>query len=111
MVELGVRRRSYSEAMALMSKTNWVTRGALEDLYWEKSLSPSQVGLKLGLSRTVVLGLMKKLSIPRRTTSQAGVKFPKRPFAGDENEASYLLGFRIGDLHAEIDGHQVRFST
>lgn len=111
MTRLGVPRRSYAEAMVLKSRTAWVTKDLLSNLYWGKRLSTSQVGEKLGLDHATVLELMNRFSIPRRTTSQAGMKYDKHPFSDDPLEACYLLGFRSGDLHAAMYGLQVRLST
>ncbi len=111
MIRLGVPRRSYVEATKLQSKTSWITGALLNDLYWRERLSLSQIGAKLGMHHTSILELMNRFSIPRRTTSQAGMRYEKHPFSGDPNEASYLLGFRAGDLHAAMYGYQVRLST
>jgi hypothetical protein len=55
--------------------------------------------------------MMKRYGIPRRTLSEAGMKFAKTSFSGNPAESAYLLGFRTGDLHATIDGNQIRLGT
>lgn len=54
---------------------------------------------------------MDKHGIPRRSTSQAGMKYAKTSFSGGKLEASYLLGLRVGDLNVAVSGFQIRAAT
>ena len=111
MQKLGVPTRSYREAIALVSRTGWITADLLKDLYWKKKLSRSQIAKELSGSSGWVGKLMARHGIPTRTISEAGLRYPKRPFSGDSSEASYTLGLRAGDLHARMYGFQTRLST
>ena len=55
--------------------------------------------------------MMKKYGISRRTAAEAGVDYPKTSFSGNPIDRAYLIGLRTGDLHATIDGNQVRIDT
>lgn len=108
---IGLRSRTYSEAIELLSKTNGISREVLSNLYNKRKLSSNQIGSKFGVSHSTILKLMEKYSIPRRTTPEAGQKYPKRAFSGNQLEAAYMLGFRTGDLHSVRTGYQVGLST
>lgn len=111
MVRLDVQRRPYAEAIELLRKTRGISKEILSDLYYGQKLSISQIGSRFGVTYTAIWKLMERYSIPRRTTSEAGQKYPKHPFKETALVAAYLLGFRTGDLHAVRSGNQVRFST
>lgn len=71
----------------------------LNDLYWNKNLSPYKIGYIFGCSFATVTNRFKEFGIPFKNHSMARQKYPKQNFSGDLCEKAYLLGFRIGDLN------------
>lgn len=103
--------RTSEEINAQLRKHPLPERAILHRLYWVDRLSMSQIGRKLGATESWVWGLMNKYDIPRRTSSEAGIDFPKTSFSGSPAERAYLIGFRTGDLHAIVNGSQIKVST
>lgn len=103
--------RTRDENRELLRKHPLPDKNTLFQLYWAGRLSLSQIGQKLGASEFWVWKLMKTYGIPRRTSAEAGIEFPKAQFSGDPIERAYLIGFRTGDLHSTLDGSQVRIGT
>ncbi len=71
----------------------------LKKLYWDKRLSPYQIGKLLNCSFSTITNRMKECAIPFRTPAQARMKYVKNDFNGTLEEKSYILGFRLGDLN------------
>lgn len=108
----GVVLRSYQESVDLLPKKigpEDIKR--IREMYWVDKMSSAQIGRQLGVNGSWIRTLMVRSGLPRRTTSEAGMRFPKTRFSGDEHERAYLMGFRAGDLNAKIYGYQVRVST
>ena len=51
---------------------------------------------------------MRNYCIPRRTRSQALMRYPKKPFSNNSIEKAYLLGLRAGDISATQHRKQVQ---
>jgi len=107
----GVRLRSYKESVDLLRRVRPVDIEKIRTFYWVDKLSSQKIGQRMGISSSWVTRVMTISGIPRRTLSQAGMRFPKIGFAGDEREKAYLMGLRAGDLNAAIYGTQVRVAT
>lgn len=80
----------------------------LNRLYWEKKKSLSQIAMEAKVCHKTVLNWMRKYGIPRRTRSQALMRYPKKPFSNDLIEKAYLLGLRAGDVSATPHRNQVQ---
>jgi transposase-like protein len=88
-----------------------IPKETIQELYWEKKMTASQIGKKFGTNHKRVLKKMRKAGIPSRTLSEAVTKKFKRPFTGDLSERAYLLGLRTGDFHAKQQHISVRMQT
>jgi len=106
---LGLRTRD--ENNSLRRRHIAPDRLSLNQMYWVEHMSLSEIGRRLGTSGSWVLLLMKKYEIPRRTTSEARIVYPKTPFSGNPIERAYLIGLRTGDLYSARNGNQVRINT
>lgn len=71
----------------------------LERLYWVNNLSPYKIAKIYDCSFTTVTNRMKDYKIPFKDHSQARIKFPGKDFVGTNQEKSYMIGFRLGDLN------------
>lgn len=78
-----------------------IPKGKLKKLYWKEELSLSQISERYDCSPSAILGKLKKYKISRRNRSEANISYPKKPFEGDLIMKSYMIGFRIGDLHVK----------
>lgn len=76
-----------------------IPKKKLENLYFDRKLSQSQIAREMKCSRGAIVKLMKKYKIKSRSYSEANIKYPKRNFSEDLLEKAYLIGFRIGDLN------------
>ena len=88
-----------------------IPREVLEDLYWKKNISSTEIGKKFGINGRTIRKKLKKLGIPRKTLSQAGTKKFKAPFSGDLAEKAYFLGLRAGDFYAKRIKKCIRIQT
>lgn len=108
---LGVRRRSYTDAMKLRRKPPILTKEELSEKYLGKQMSCTEISFEVGVSATTVSNLIRTYNIPRRPVSEANRRYSYQSFGGNRKEAAYLLGFRTGDLHMTKVGTLVRAST
>lgn len=76
-----------------------VNRAQLHRWYHDEGKSTLAIADRLGVTPSSVLYWMNKLDVPRRTKSDALTKTLRVNFNGDYVEKSYLIGFRLGDLH------------
>lgn len=88
-----------------------IPKETLQELYWKKKLSASQIGERFGTNHRRILKKMRKAGIPSRTLSEATTKKFKKPFTGDLSERAYLLGLRTGDFYAKQQHLSVRMQT
>lgn len=82
--------------------TKIIPRSVLEDLYTVKGLSHKAIAAKLGISEPTVRTRFRNHGLTVRTRGSWMVKYQKFPFDGNEQEKAYMMGFRIGDIHAYI---------
>ncbi len=89
-----------------------IPRDVLEELYWKKNLSTTEIAKKFGIKdgRTI-RKKMAKYGILIKTVSQALTKKFKRDFSGDLREKAYFFGLRAGDFHAKQAKKSVRIQT
>jgi hypothetical protein len=88
---------------------------ALRAMYLEHSMSQTEIARILGVQRQTVSSWLGRLDIPVRTqgdsVSLALTKYHAKAFDGDLTSRAYLLGFRAGDLHAQVHGRRIRASV
>lgn len=75
-----------------------ISKKTLENHYHKEKLSLREIGDLYNLVPAAVLRKMRKFNIPLRTSWEANIIYPKKPFAGSLQEKAYLIGFRLGDL-------------
>ena len=89
----------------------YISKGILEDLYWNKKMSSLTIAKKFSLNDRTIRKKLKKLNIPRRTLSEAGTRKKKEKFNSNLIEKAFLLGLRAGDFHAKRVKLCVRVQT
>jgi hypothetical protein len=75
-------------------------------LYVDEGLSLIAVAARLGCSEGTVRRRLIAAGVTRREDGSEP-RYARADFSGDLNEKAYLIGFRIGDLHAAIHGHSI----
>ena len=89
-----------------------LSREELEDLYINKRLSTLKIAKIAGVSsRNTIRRKLIKFKIPLRSQIEVVTKYKKTPFSGNKVEEAYLIGFRLGDLHACKVNRRIRVST
>ncbi len=89
---------------------NQISKELLEDLYWNRGLSLSQIGKVFGMkSKNAVIHHMDKFAIKRRPSDRRN--YIRIEFSGNLEEKAYLLGLRTGDLHARKDCKLIQVET
>lgn len=74
-----------------------ISQQMLSNLYVDKKMSLKQIGNLYHMSPSGILKRIRKTTIKTRETWEVNTGI-KKPFAGNNNERAYLIGFRIGDL-------------
>lgn len=81
-----------------MSENN-ITKEILEELYWKKELSLSQIAKNCSMkSPNGISYYMDKFKLTRRPSTR--MDYPKKTFSGELDEKAYLIGLRAGDVYA-----------
>ncbi len=89
-----------------------VSKARLSYLYYDKKMSLSGIGHRLGYTPSGIFGAFKKLRLPLRTTSQSSkYHFFRSNFDGSKPLKAYLIGFRIGDLYVKKEGHLIKIGS
>jgi len=89
-----------------------IPKKVLNDLYWLKNLTPTQIARQFHIkNERTVRKKMEKYGIKRKTVSQALTKKRKLPFTGNLTEKACLLGLRAGDFHAKWIKKCIRVQT
>ncbi len=89
-----------------------ISKDILEDLYLKKRLSSYAIAKKFGIKHDrTIRKWLEKCNIPRRTISEAMIKYSKTSFNGNLNLKAYMLGLRAGDFHARRIHKVVRVQT
>ncbi|MCL5784845.1 MAG: LAGLIDADG family homing endonuclease [Patescibacteria group bacterium] len=71
----------------------------LEQLYWKKYLSPLKIGKLYKCDAVTVRTRMREYGIPKRSSSEARMRYRKYDFSDNLAEKAYMIGFRLGDLN------------
>lgn len=103
--KFNIKRRA-----AYVKKVNIETK-VLEELYWKKNLSTSQIAEKFGVNSRTIRKKLVKQGIGTKTVSEALTKKFKKPFSGDLSEKAYFLGMRAGDFYAKWMKKSIRIQT
>lgn len=72
---------------------------ALRDLYWNQRKSSIEIASVFQCHPMTVRNRIRELRIPKRSPSDARMRYVKRDFDGNSSLRAYLLGFRLGDLN------------
>ena len=99
-----IRVRTKSEAKRLLFKVV-VPKKELREFYLKEKLSSPKISKKFGCSPGLIRNRLREYKIPIRSIQEALPlsnipKYPRHNFSGDLEEKAYLIGFRLGDLHA-----------
>ena len=99
-----IRIRTKSEAKRLLFKVV-VPKKELREFYLKEKLSSPKISKKFGCSPGLIRNRLREYKIPIRSIQEALPlsnipKYPRHNFSGDLEEKAYLIGFRLGDLHA-----------
>lgn len=102
--EMGVVSRARGPKGSRILPHHELTEADLREMYLEQKLSIPQIAEMSGWGRETVRLRMIEYGIPIRSFSAAhvvqhGTYDEFRDFDGDTVERSYMLGFRLGDLH------------
>ena len=89
--QYGIKTRPITKIM--------IPKEELYHLYCLERLPVSKIAKKYSCFHSLILNRMRKYEISRRTMSEVKTIYPKHDFSGDLIEKSYLIGFRLGDLH------------
>lgn len=85
-----------------MKKRKDIPRTILEELYLVDGLSHKAIAVKIGMSEPTVRARFREYGLPVRPRGSWMVKYKKSNFDGSECEKAYMMGFRVGDIHAYI---------
>src|SRR3989344_6044355 len=73
-------------------------------MYVRQCLSSYQIAKKFNCHQTTIISKLKKFEIKTRTIQEGKAltkpRYPRKDFDGTASEKAYLIGFRLGDLHA-----------
>lgn len=96
----------------MQKRTDEETQRRAIELYKdpEQGLSLDRVGRQLGISRTSVWSILVRNNVPRRSISEACMKYPKRNFASSVELLARFVGF-IEDCGARHHGKQIEVQT
>ena len=70
----------------------------LQQLYWDERKSSLKIAQLFHCHAMTVRNRIRELGIPKRSPSDARMRYKKYDFSGNTMEKAYLLGFRLGDL-------------
>ena len=86
-----------------------INKKLLEKMYIQNKFSCRKIAeeLKITSSETIRYWL-RKYKIKRRTLSESRTKYVKISFSREMKEKAYLLGLRVGDIHARMNHNMVR---
>ncbi len=124
MKKYGIPSRSISEAQKLVPRESKykISKKELINLYVKQKLSTHQIAKRYRCSSSIISSKLKKHGIKARSVSEgirltnnerlkaiarAVSKYAKKDFDGTDIEKAYLIGFRLGDLHASKKEHGV----
>jgi hypothetical protein len=91
--------------------TSFFEQEELRDLYVRQKLSIHAIARQKRCHHSTVWRYLVLHGIPRRSVSEAKIKYPRNSFSGELTEKAYLLGFRAGDLHVHRANHSETSET
>lgn len=94
--------RTQSEVLKLSKSKNKPKKSILKKLYYKDKLTQEQIGGKLNRHPGSIQRLMKEYGLKTRTADKYHIKYQKYDFSGNLKEKAYLIGFRTGDLDAQL---------
>jgi len=94
--------RAQSEVVSLRWNEERTKKIVLKNFYYKDKLTQEQISKKLKKSRNHILMLMKKYDLKTRKRSETSTRYPKFDFSHNLEEKAYLIGFRTGDLSANL---------
>src|SRR3989344_213929 len=89
-----IKKRSSHEL-----NSNIPSKKLLQELYIVNRLSTWEIEKKYGFSRSTIHRKLREYGMIR-TRAETHRIYPRRDFSENENEKTYLIGFRLGDLRA-----------
>lgn len=98
------RLKKYSLNVRGKNYPKFIPKKRLEMLYSKHRLSAEEISKKYSCNLVTVLNRLKEYGIKVREYSEAHIRTPKYDFGGDLIEKAYMVGFRLGDLHARKYG-------
>jgi len=101
LVALGIVRRVAWDRQAVSASTE-----EMRQLYVKEELSLSAVATRASCSLTTVWRRLTAAGVKLRADGSSP-KYERSDFSGDLVEMAYLIGFRLGDLHVEVEGNTV----
>jgi len=97
-----IPRRSQGEAVSLGYRKKQIKKSVIKNLYYQNKFTQKEIAEKLKKSRNYICLLMKKYKLKTRTAEKYHTRYTKHNFSNNLAEKSYLIGFRLGDLHAYL---------
>lgn len=82
-----------------MSKKIIISKQKLYRLYWQEHKSSIEIAKIYSCHSMTIRNRIRELDIPKRSASDARMRYPKQDFSGNILEKAYVLGFRLGDLN------------
>lgn len=102
----GIPLRTQNEVISLRRKKERIKKMALKTFYYKDRLTQEQISKKLGKSREHISILMKEYGLKTRNRSETSTRYPKFDFSDNLEEKAYLIGFRTGDLSANLSSNK-----
>ncbi|MBS3171740.1 hypothetical protein J4449_03970 [Candidatus Woesearchaeota archaeon] len=87
-------------------KRIYLTKKELNKLYTKNKFPLSKIARIYNCSPTGIFKKMKEYNIKRRDAYESNRRYPRQRFSGDFKEKAYLIGFRLGDLHAFLSSKE-----
>lgn len=75
-----------------------IPREELHQLYWNERKSSLEIAQLFHCHSMTIRNRIRELGIPKRTPSDARMRYEKHDFSDNSIDKAYLLGFRLGDL-------------
>ena len=88
-----------------------ISKEDLFHMYHVQKMSYSEIAFKYSCTASIIFDKMKYYGILPRNSNEANTIYPKKDFSGNLIEKAYLIGFRLGDLHAIKSGFLVYIKT
>lgn len=86
-----------------------IPKKQLLNLYFNKRLSLKEIGDLFGYTPSGILGAFRRYRVKLRNSSQSSkYHFLRSDFNGNGSQKSYMIGFRLGDLHVRKSGEIIR---